>query len=85
MLTQGWRRFKWEEVLQNKKPAFEFLPKINGHIINGKIIPLQNGLPLQDIKAYLPVPGIRTQFQTAAADAAGKLKFEMKDFYSGAT
>ncbi|MEP7143651.1 MAG: hypothetical protein ABI707_12305 [Ferruginibacter sp.] len=82
MLTNGWRRFKWEDVLSNKKPAFRFLPEINGHIINGKIAVLQPGLPLRDTKAYLSVPGIRTQFQTATANADGNVKFEMKNFYS---
>ena len=27
MMTRGWRRFRWEDVVQNKKPAFEFLPE----------------------------------------------------------
>ncbi|MEP7107847.1 MAG: hypothetical protein ABI760_07690, partial [Ferruginibacter sp.] len=82
MLTQGWRRFKWEDILLNRKPVFRFLPEINGHIINGKITSLQPGLPVNDIKAYLSVPGIRTQFQTAGTDADGNVKFEMKNFYS---
>lgn len=82
MLTQGWRRFKWDDILSNKKPAFRFLPEVNGHVINGKISPLRAGLPVQDIRAYVSVPGIRTQFQTAAADAYGNVRFEMKKFYS---
>lgn len=82
MLTQGWRRFKWEDVLSNKKPGFRYLPEINGHIITGKIVPLQNGLNVKDIEAYLSVPGTRLQFQTASTDEDGKIKFEMKNFYS---
>lgn len=82
MLTQGWRRFKWEDILLNKKPGFQFLPEINGHIINGKITALHPGLPVQNIKTYLSVPGTRAQFQTAGSDEAGKVKFEMKNFYS---
>ncbi|MEO6720833.1 MAG: hypothetical protein ABIN67_10710 [Ferruginibacter sp.] len=84
MLTQGWRRFKWEDILSNKKPAFQFLPEINGHIINGKITALQSGLPVENVKAYVSVPGTRTQFQVAAADEKGRVKFELKNFYSGA-
>ena len=82
MLTQGWRRFKWDDVLQNKKPSFQFLPEMYGHIISGKITPLHPGLQVKDVAAYLTVPGLRTQFQTAAADAAGKIKFDMKNLYS---
>ena len=82
MLTQGWRRFKWEDILSNKKSTFQFLPEINGHIITGKITALKPGAPVKDIQAYLSVPGVRAQFQTAGADEDGKVKFEMKHFYS---
>jgi hypothetical protein len=58
------------------------VPEINGHIITGKIAPLQNGLPVKDIETYLSVPGVRPQFQAASADGEGKIKFEMKNFYS---
>ena len=66
----------------NKKPVFRFLPELNGHIINGKITAIRPGSKVEDIKAYLSVPGIRTQFQTATSDAEGRVKFEMKNFYS---
>ena len=81
MLTQGWRRFKWDDILSNKKSTFQFLPEINGHIISGKITALKPGTPVKDVQAYLSVPGIKAQFQTAGADENGKVKFEMKDFY----
>ncbi len=82
MLTQGWRRFRWNDVMQDKKSAVQFLPEMYGHVISGKLIPLLPGLPVKDIPVYLTVPGIRTQFQTAAADETGKIKFDMKDLYS---
>jgi hypothetical protein len=37
---------------------------------------------VQGVKAYLTVPGTRTQFQTATSNEKGLLKFEMKNFYS---
>ncbi len=37
MLTQGWRRFKWEDILTDKKPYIEFLPEYEGMIIKAKI------------------------------------------------
>jgi hypothetical protein len=82
MLTQGWRRFKWDDVSSNQEPVFRFLPEINGHIINARLRSLQPGLPVQGVKAYLTVPGTRTQFQTATSNEKGLLKFEMKNFYS---
>ena len=82
MLTQGWRRFKWEDIFFNKQPIFHFLPEINGHIVNGKITTLKQGLPLESINAYLSVIGSPGQFQSSTSDEAGRVKFEMKDFFS---
>lgn len=81
MLTNGWRRFNWDDVLQNKKPAFSFVPEVNGHIIYGKIIDTKTGLPGANINGFLSVPGINTQFRNALSDGTGRIKFEMKNFY----
>jgi hypothetical protein len=81
MLTQGWRRFKWEDVLQNKKPAFEFTPELNGHLISGRITRSASGLPGIDIDCYLSVPGYYTKFRNAISDNRGNIKFQMKNFY----
>jgi hypothetical protein len=82
MLTQGWRKFKWSQTAENKKPSFQYLPEVYGHIITGKIVPLRAGLPLKEIAAYLTVPGVITQFQTAITDSIGNIKFDMKNLYS---
>ena len=36
MLTHGWRRFQWQNVLQRTKSNYSFVPEYRGHIINGK-------------------------------------------------
>ena len=81
MLIQGWRRFKWEEVLQNNKPYFEFLPEHEGFIIDGKIIANKNGIPLSNISATLSVPGENFHLANAESDSSGNLRFNMKKFY----
>jgi hypothetical protein len=81
MLTQGWRRFKWAEVLQNKKPAFSFLPEFNGPIITGSLTNQLTNKPTKDIITYLAIPGKRVQLYTAASDSLGRLIFNMKNFY----
>lgn len=81
LLTNGWRKFKWENILQNKKPLFAFEPEYNGHIITGRVTVRETGNPVKDIGAYLSVPGTKTQFVTAMSDSDGNVKFEMKDFY----
>ena len=82
MLTNGWRRFRWDDVLQEKKPVFAFVPEYAGHIVSGKITRTANGLPGKDIGGYLSVPGTHTRFRNAVSDSAGRIKFEMKDFYN---
>ncbi len=81
MLTQGWRRFQWSEVLKNKPAAFSFLPEFNGHIVSGKIINTQTNTPGNEVLAYFGVPGKRVQLFTTRSDTAGRLLFNTKDLY----
>jgi hypothetical protein len=80
LLTQGWRQFKWEEMLSDKKPLFKFLPEYNGHQITGQMTNSQ-GNPVQGKVAYLGVIGKRVQFYGANSDHTGRLLFNTKDFY----
>jgi hypothetical protein len=82
MMTKGWRRFRWEDVMQNKKPAFEFLPEYAGHIIKAKITDSATGFPARGIAVFLSSPGTQLQFRTAVSDSNGIVRFYMKDFYS---
>jgi hypothetical protein len=83
MLTQGWRRFKWNDVLLDEKPSFEFAPELNGHILTGRIINPKTQEPQKFIETFLSVPGSLTQFRTSISDSAGHVKFEMPNFYGG--
>ncbi len=84
MLTNGWRRFKWENILQPTKPLFAYVPEYNGHIITGKVINTNTGNVQKDAEVFLTVPGIRTQFVPARSDAAGNVQFELKNMYGSA-
>jgi len=81
MLTQGWRRFQWSDVLSNKQPSFSFLPELDGHLVVGKIVNTATNTPGGDVVAYFAVPGKRVQVFTARSDSTGKLLFNTKDFY----
>lgn len=82
MLTNGWRRFNWDNVLNDKKPSFEYLPEIAGKIITGRVVPTKDNLPLNGITAYISMPSKRTQFRSAISDQNGKVKFQFTDFYN---
>jgi hypothetical protein len=81
MLTQGWRRFIWEDILKNTKPSFTFLPEYEGHIITGKISPKIAGLRDTGINVYLSVPGKNFKFSNTTSSADGLIKFNVEKFY----
>ncbi|HLA60010.1 MAG TPA: hypothetical protein VK622_14645 [Puia sp.] len=81
LLTQGWRRFKWNDVFENRKPAFEFLPELEGPVVNGKIINKVTGSPVGNAVAYLSIPGADYAFSSATSNADGLIRFGFKDIY----
>ena len=82
LLTQGWRRFKWNEVFENKKPYFEFLPETEGSVVNGKIINKLTGAPVGGSVAFLSVPGADYAFSSATSDANGLVRFGFREIFS---
>jgi len=80
VLAQGWRKFSWEKALQNKTPAFLYVPEYSGHIITGRITNEITKRPVSGILAYLSVPGRRVQLKGCISDSAGMVHFDMKDF-----
>jgi hypothetical protein len=82
LLTQGWRRFKWEEILSDTKAAFQFLPEFAGHLINGRIVDRRTQTPAAGINAFLSIPGEKFQFAAANSEKDGRLRFDIKNFYS---
>jgi len=81
MLTQGWRRFQWAQVLENKAAGFNYLPEYHGHIITARIVNNENGAPAKNIVTYLGIPGKRVQLYTSKSDSLGHLLYNTKDFY----
>jgi hypothetical protein len=81
MLTQGWRRFQWNQVLNNRHSEFAFLPEYRGHLITAKITNTETNTPAKNIITYLGVPGRRVQLYTSSSDSLGHLLYNTKDFY----
>jgi hypothetical protein len=81
MLTHGWRRFRWENILNGEEPSFPYPPEYAGHLITGRLTDMKTGKPLTDRLAYLSIPGIQFGFQTAVTDSTGKFAFDIRNFY----
>jgi hypothetical protein len=80
MLAQGWRKFN-RDKLQNKTPAFFYVPEFAGHIITGRVTNEITKNPAPGLLVYLSVPGKRVQLHGCISDSAGFVHFEMKDFF----
>jgi hypothetical protein len=80
LLTQGWRRFKWNDVLENKKPYFEFLPEVEGPVVNGKILN-----KICSYRGFLPthisVYQAWIMLSQCNKRCAGEMRFAFKDIY----
>lgn len=81
MLTQGWRRFKWEDVLKDTTSSFTFLPECEGHIITGKLSSKMAGLKDTGKNVYLAVPGKSFRFSNSSSSVSGLLRFNIEKFY----
>jgi len=82
MLTHGWSRYKWDDILQNKT-ALDYAPEFEGHIVTGRITDKRTGQPAPGILAYLSVPGKTFKLAAAKSNSNGVLRFNMKDFVGG--
>lgn len=78
MLTQGWRRFKWQDVL-NSKPAFKYAPEAHGHIIRGLVKDLSGNIAPFTF-AYATVPGRIIDLYPARSNSKGEIMFEARNF-----
>ena len=81
LLTQGWRRFKWEDLFNYRQPAFEFLPEIEGPIVNGRVEDKNAGVAGKGIPFYLSVPGTNFGFSSATSKGDGSIRFTFKNIY----
>ncbi len=81
MLTQGWRRFQWNNILNGKSAAFNFLPEYNDHLISARVTNTITGHPAEDILVYLSVPGKRVQLYASKSDSLGRLIFNTKQLF----
>jgi hypothetical protein len=79
MLTHGWRRFKWDDVL-NRRTKNEFVPEYRGHIISGTVR-TENGSPVKGITTYLGSPDKVARVYPSISNNSGKVVYETAKFF----
>lgn len=81
MLTQGWRKFSWNNVLRSANNTPQYLAEADGHIISGTITNKNNNTPAKNITTYLSVAG--RSFRTAITSSRndGTIHFDLKPVF----
>jgi len=80
MLTQGWSRYLWDEILNFKKRPVEFIPEFRGHIVTGKVLH-ESSAPGNQIITFLASPGKTIKLYPSRSDQNGNVQFELKNFF----
>jgi hypothetical protein len=80
MLTHGWRRFRWEDVLSKQPPTASYPPELNGYVLQGRV---RNGAgaPAAGVPAYLSLPGHFFWFGNSVSHVDGLVQFELPQAY----
>ena len=84
MLTQGWSRFRWAEVLAGRPLARPHLAELNGHFVQASLTERATGRPAAGIAAYLATPSKTIRLYNAISQPDGALLFETNLFYGPA-
>ncbi|MBL7856660.1 MAG: hypothetical protein JNM57_03150 [Cyclobacteriaceae bacterium] len=80
MMTHGWRRFKWENILSEKPTEFQFVPEYRGHIVKGVVQDL-SGKPAAHVGTFVSVPGKNIRLYLSRSNELGYVQYEMKNFF----
>jgi len=81
MLTHGWRKFKWESILNNDSGFIKYLPETRGHLVSGYLRDPKTKKSAENILSLLSVSGNPFGFYTAETNKEGLVQFEVKNFY----
>ncbi|TXK48605.1 hypothetical protein FVR03_07865 [Pontibacter qinzhouensis] len=80
MLTHGWSRFKWEEILENEPFSHTYTPEYDGHLIRGRLTHAVSGRAAPGITTFLASPSKYIRLYTSESDSNGEVQFEVKNF-----
>ena len=79
MLTHGWSRFKWDDVLSAKQQSYTYQPEMQGHIITARLS--KQGTPVPNESVFLSIPDKKVRLFTGISDNKGEVKFYTRDLY----
>lgn len=80
MITHGWRRLKWENVLGATAPKYQYLPEYDGHIVLGNVLNTKTNKPAPGIGTYFAPLDFPAKLFGAVSDQFGNVLYELKHF-----
>jgi hypothetical protein len=84
MMTNGWRRFKWEDLLANKWPQVNYLPE-HYLSVKGQVYGLtKNSMSGQELTGILKVKGAGSQILSLPLSKDGTFKIDGLYFFDTA-
>ena len=81
MLTQGWSRFRWADVLADRPDSLAYPPELHGPLLQGRVVDGRTGAPAAGRPVYLAAPGRLIRLAGAVSKADGSLLFELPGWY----
>lgn len=81
MLTQGWRRFDWKNVIDQKPQTILYPPELLGPVVLGDVTDRRTHSPAKDVLTYMAIPGKNGQVYGSVSDRNGKIHFQPREFY----
>jgi hypothetical protein len=80
MLTQGWRRFRWNDVLAARPPALAYAPEVHGPVLQARLATATGAPAPAGIGSFLTIPGRTGRFYYGVSRADGTVAFEPERF-----
>ena len=81
LLTQGWRRFRWADVVQGQRPTLPYLPEYEGHIVEAIIRDKSSESAAEGVTSFLSVPGTQAKVYASKSNRQGSILFNTKKIY----
>jgi len=75
LLTHGWRRFLWDDIISGKEPVISYPPEIHSPILTGKVINTNSEAKLESV--FWGFPGKFPTLNSAQLNSDGTFYFEV--------
>lgn len=81
MLTYGWRKFDWKQVVNGNASPLVYAPEYEGLTISGRVRDEVSGTFMNHAKVFLSVAGVNPVFGVTRTDKDGKFQFTVSELY----